>query len=265
MSWKDSFTYSWNFLPLAAGTANALAANSIFADNPVRIHPGSDFYAQKITYTATDPRVYAMLIDSTTGRYITQLPGVNMQAYAGSILAVGPGNNALNFRNYSEPIMFAAGSTVNFRAADFSGAQNTVRISLHGVKDRPGNAPVVNLKRNYVRDLPFTIPIEYLLAANSSIYATITVDIDADWYIKRILCQRTGAALIAIDNGYTDTNWQDKDMHIDNFIGNPAGYNILPVTKFVQSNTVLNIKLTDLSAAPNLIHISFEGLKRYFQ
>lgn len=264
MAWKDYFIYSFNFLPLAAGVGDALAAVSVFTDNLLRIHPQSDFQGLKSAYVSTDPRVYIQFFDQSTGRYFTQVPGVDARAFLGTLLAIGPGANALQFRNFGQPVKLSGGAPFNCRASDFSGAPNTVRISIHGVKLRPGNPPWTDLKRNYYKDEYFVYPVQIALLANQTSQNAIAADLDADWFITRILCQRTDAALIKFTTGTSEYEWQDKPVHLDNFSGNIAGYNILPEPKMIQAGTVLSIELSDISGNPNVITLSIEGIKRYF-
>lgn len=263
--WKDYFIYSWNFLPLAAAAqANLAAANSVFTDNPLRMDVFCDFSAMKIAYTNTDPRVYLQIKDGSTGRYIVQDPGVDMRAYAGAVVAIGGGSNALIFRNLSKPMTWLKGSSINVRLADFSAAPNTVRVSFHGVKMRDGNHPSLDLKRNYIRDEAFAFPVQVSLTANQIIQNPIAIDLDADWYIYRILATRTGGATIALTNTISAADWQNVAVNLDNFTGNAAGHLILPEPKFVQANSALNIQLADLSGNPNTINLTIEGIKRYF-
>ena len=265
MGWKDYFIYSFDYLNLAAGTGSALAAASIFTDNIVRLHPFSDFEVLKCCYTNTDPRVYVKIVDGSTGRYFTQTPGVDLRTFAGSIVAIGGGSNALIFKNFSSPMMWAGGTPINVQAADFSGSANAVRLSFHGIKYRAGNPPWVINQRNYIRDEYFAYPYEVSLGANATINATIAMDVDADWFVERILCQRTAAATVQLNSGQVGDDWQDKAVHIDNFTGNVAGYNILPIPKYIIANSVLNMVLADLSGSTNVIKFMFEGRKRYFK
>src|ERR1700690_2357845 len=259
--YRDYFCYSFNFLPLAAGTANATPSASVFTPLNVRFAPDADYELLRIAYTYTDPRVYFKLSEGATGRYFTDQPGVDGRLFCGSLVALGPGNNALLFKNLSKSTVIPGGSIVTLEAADFSGSSNTVRVTFHGVKRRNGNNIPTQLGRHYDNDKEyyFAVPITAVLTASGSAQFAVVGDNAADFWIQRVSATRTGAATITVNTGGMDMDWMDSPVHLDNFTGNIAGYNILPEAKVLPGSTVLTVNLTDLSAAPNTINMLFEG------
>lgn len=266
MAWRDYFCYSFNFLPLAAGTTNALPSASNFTPSNVRFSPDADFEILRASYTATDPRVYFKLREGATGRYYTDAPGVDGRIFAGQVVALGAGSNALIFKNFARPINIPGGTVVTVEAADFSGAPNNIRLTFHGVKKRNGNPIPVQLGRKYNDKLEYfySAPLSIALDGNASSQVALTGDNLADFWIQRVSATRTADATITINTGGMDMDWMDSPVDIDNFTGNTAGYNILPEPKVVPATTVLTVNVADLSGNPNTINLYFEGSKKVF-
>src|SRR5712691_3067173 len=149
--WKEYFVYSADFvaaLQLPAGVANAdptALAGGAFFPFPIKIHTDSDFEWLKTVYSFTDPRVYLRFQDDTSGRRLHRSTlDARLSAGIGvSFAAAIPNIESTAFLPFIEPegYTIAAATTFTIDAADFSGVANTVRVSLHGNKVRPGWAP----------------------------------------------------------------------------------------------------------------------------
>jgi hypothetical protein len=265
MPWQDYFAYNFEFLPLAAGTANALPTALAFSTKTNRLQVFSDFQALRASYTYTDARVYLKLRDSNGGRYYTSSPAVDARLYCGSVISLGPGSNALIFKNLAAPLgeegLLRAGSAFSVDAADFSGSSNNVRIALHGNKIYPGNPPWAD--RKYRFKVSFSAPIFFSLSGNEEAQGSIVVDDDADWFIYRVLATRTAGATLQITQGASEAQWFNSAIHIDNFTGNVAGYNILTAPKYLPAKSVLLLDVTDLSGSTNVVGLQFDVVKKY--
>jgi hypothetical protein len=264
--YRDYFCYSFNFLPLAAASSpNLTPAASVFTPLNVRFAPDADFEILRVAYTATDPRVYFKLREDATGRYFTDAPAVDGRIFAGGLVTLGSGGNALLFKNFARSINIPGGTIVTLEAADFSGGSNTVRVTFHGVKKRNGNNIPTQLGRKYNASLEyyFAVPITAVLGASAAAQFAIVGDNSADFWIQRVSCTRTNPSLITINTGGMDMDWMDSPVHIDNFTGNIAGYNILPEPKILPATTVLTVNLTDLGSG-STTNLLFEGSKKVF-
>lgn len=262
--YKDYFIYNFNFLPLAAGVADGPPTTAAYTTVVNRIMPDADFLALAMTYTYTDPRVYIKLREGSTGRYYTDTPAVDARILCGSVVALGPGSNALLFKRLAKPIQIPAGTLFSLDCADFSGAPNNVRVALHGVKLRPGVPFPVLMKRKYRAEFFFSMPVTVSLTASQTTQVALSGDNRSDFYIERVSAVRTGAAVVSLSLGGFDTAWNDTPVHLDNFTGNIAGHNVLQSPKVIPANTVMVMDVADLSGAANTISFLFEGTKKVF-
>ncbi|MDA8156250.1 MAG: hypothetical protein M0Z52_07340 [Actinomycetota bacterium] len=266
MSWKMPFWYNFNALPLAAGTANAAPTASVFSSIPLTSQPDADFEALRLAYTNTDPRVYLNFKDST-GKTFNDDPGLDARLYCGQLLNLGAGGNALILKNLAKPIPIPANTSFTAKMADFSGAQNNVRLCMHGVKDMPGVPPWVMRGRKYKEggEQHWTVPAYSLgIAANGNAQPSIAAPARRDLFITKILAIRTGAATIEMNAGGSGMDLQNSPIHLDNLTGNIAGYNQLLQPIYIPALSSFWMNIVDLSGATNNVTLHFEGVMKEF-
>src|ERR1051326_5972127 len=179
-TWKEFFCYTVNAAGQSALVANPNGANatpgqSQFSEFDVRIDSDADFEFLKTLYIATDPRVYAKYVDTTSGRQLHR-GSLDLRLNAGSAVqtfgfatsaaptAIAAPVESSEFVPFIWPQahLIPAASVFAVQLADFSGAQNTTRLTFHGNKVRPGHAPYEvdenGRPRKYTRRLPYTYP-----------------------------------------------------------------------------------------------------------
>ncbi|MGH7754440.1 MAG: hypothetical protein ACREN5_16670, partial [Gemmatimonadales bacterium] len=144
-TWKEYFIYTADFTgaqALVAGVLNGAPTTQVFGEVEVRIDSDADFEFIKTMYVATDPRVYVRYSDGTAGRLL-QRGTLDLREVGGQAFnPTTPTENRwfLPFI-WPQPYVIAASTVFTVQAADFSAGANTVRISFHGNKIRPGRAP----------------------------------------------------------------------------------------------------------------------------
>ena len=263
--YKQFFINNFNALPLSAGTANALPTQTLFTDIPVTMPVDGDFEGRRMVYVATDPRVY-LKIKNSQGFYFNDVPALDARLSCGQVVNLGAGSNALIFKNLAKKISAPASSVLTLEAGDFSGAQNNLRIAMHGLKLVPGLAPWIAAKRKYIDEIPWQSP-QYTgaLVANQTAILSVPVSSGYDFFVERITATRTGAATVELNAGGSQLNLQNTATHIDNFTGNVAGHLILDVPIYIPENSMLVAKVTDISGVANAITMTFEGTMRRFR
>ena len=278
--WKEYFIYSADFvtgLQLPAGAANADPTALPFLSFPIKIHSDSDFEWLKTMYDFIDPRVYLRMQDDTSGRRLHRSTlDARLSAGIGvSLAAVVPNIESTAFLPFiePEPYIISAASTFTIDAADFSGAPNDVRVSLHGNKVRPGFAPWERDSQGQPRRFRARVPFKIVLppdgqtmviAANQSINVAAPIDMEADFLVFRVTMLHTGAGLVTIQDGPgRDRFWMDRAVHFDNFGGNGIFPNILPSPRFAYRGSSIQAQLQDTSAATNRVKLEFHGVKLY--
>lgn len=256
MLWKEYFVYD--------ATATLLAGTgTVFASTQIRIDSDANFELVKSSYVATNDRIKLKYRDDSLGRYLVKDP-VDIKSIAGrNTLPMGLSNSFMPFI-WPRPYLLAAGSTFVVEAADASSAANTMRLSFHGAKIRPGIAPW--LTKSYRAEIPMIYGLSggpITIAALSSDTARIEIDVDSDFLVHKIVGVRTGAATISITETARGREWMSTAVHIDNVVGNGAFPNILRDPRFISRGSTITINLTDLSGAANVIEVTMIGVKLY--
>ena len=277
-AWKEYFIYGADFAGgsvLPAGIANGLPPQLPFSDFVIRLDADSNFEWIRTMYQATDPRIYVRYRDNVTGRFLHEgtldLRGV--AGYFNSGPSIGAEAPAFMPFNWPHPHILASSSTFTLSCADFSGAPNTVRISLHGNKIRAGRSPWKyrsdGSERKIRQRLPYVLPVpadatNYTIGANQTIPFSASLGGEADLLITAITGVRTGAALVQLQDGAGHGRlWMDRAVYIDNLIGNGLKPNILPSPRYIVRGSTINGVITDLSGAPNTVRLYLIGFKLY--
>lgn len=264
MAWKEYYIYNLENTSLTASSAAGTAATPV--STTIRTDSDADFEVMKRTHIATDSRILVEYRDDAYGRFL-QNAQMDLRTISGTILfttgVVDVGIHPNNFLPYilTRPFLIRASTNFTANYADFSGAANSIRQSLHGAKLRVGRAPwdakwKATPYFDYVTD-------EVTVDANSSNIFNLTVNIDSHFLVRRITATRTGPALVTVKDGATERQWMNTAVHIDNFAGNSQFPNILPAPRFIWRGSTINISLQDLSGASNAIRLTFSGEKLY--
>lgn len=259
MAWKEYYSYNIENLSLDAG------AGTVFEETTIKTDTDADFELVKRTHVATSDKILARFKDDAYGRNF-QNAALDIRDISGapvSDISVGSVTQHKGHLGFilPRPILIRAATTYTAEFADNSGLANSVRMSLHGSKIRPGKAPWDEPWRarpsfDYTSGL-------VTIAANSTAVVNIPINIDAHFLIHKITATRTGPLLVTVKDGATDRQWMDRAVHIDNFAGNAHYPNILPAFRFIYKGSVISVALQDLSGASNEVRINFHGEKLF--
>lgn len=261
--WKEYYIYNVNFTNLAAGSGTT------FIDAEIRLDTDSDFQFIKTMFQPSTARVRVRYRDDSAGRFLMKgepdIRTIGGTSF-GSIGTASPtlANGFWPFI-WPRPYRIAAATTFTVSAADFSGLSYTFRLSFHGNKLRPGEAP---WNKKYRAMVPYVYRIggssnAVTVGANSTASDSVATDIDAHFLVHKIVGARTGPCLVTIKDGARDRQWMNTAVHIDNLVGNGPQPNVLPSPRFIYKGSVISTTLQDLSGASNTVEINYIGVKLY--
>lgn len=268
---------------LPAGTVNGAASAQVFSQITTRINP-LPFTFCRTMVVATDPRVYLRLRDGSKYFHKGTMNLASIAGIEAPYPFVGGAANpqAPTFAAYywELPYTIAGSAEFTVEAADYSGAENTVRLTFHGAQTKAGVAPWSDpsAPREY-QDI--AIPLDSqspVVAANQTLpISAAPVDSDADYIVLAVSGRRTGAAMLQNLSDQYDLAWFNAAVHLDTFIGNggfihrfdcpmlQADGTIRRVytPRLIPRATSLTGSLQDLSAANNIINLYLHGYKLY--
>jgi hypothetical protein len=279
-TWKEFHIYSANFVSgtvLAAGTANGAPAGATpppYQAFDIKIDSDADFEFLKTMYVATDPRVYVRYEDQTQGRRLHR-GTLDLRLVGGQGVGLLAGLESFSFLPFIWPQahLIPAASVFEVTAGDFSGAQNTVRISFHGNKIRPGYSPWEydpdGRPKTYRQRLPYTYAVPpdtnvATISASGTIQAAAPIDMEADFLCTHVTAQAQGAYTVLVEDAAgRERRWMDTPVHINNFAGNGMVPMRLPSPRFFYRGGSILATVNDLSAATNRWRLFFHGVKLY--
>lgn len=240
------------------------SAGTNFLDVDQKLDLDADWEMHKRTHEATNHQIRLRYKDDATGRnYSNQASDIRTISgapvsditFAGIVQQTG-------LRPYilPGPVLFRAATNITHGFADYSGAANAVYLALHGAKIRPGRAPWFF---NWKYRLAFDYTFRQTIAANQTLSASIPINIDSHFLIKKITGISTGPYMIVLKDGATDRQWMDKPLHSRTFIGNAHNPNILSSGRLALRGSVIWISIQNLTAQPNAVEITFTGEKLF--
>lgn len=257
--WKEYYIYNFENTSLAAGTGVA------FTDSDVKLDLDADFELVKRSHTAIDDQILVSFKDDATGRNYNNIPmDIRMISGApvGDITLGSPTVSQNGFQPYvlPLPVIFRAASNITAGFADYSTSSNSIRMALHGSKLRCGLAP---WNRPWKSRLYFDYALNVSIAANQTLAAAISTNIDSHFMVKKITGLYDQDFLLTIKDGATDRQWMDKATHCHNLIGSAHLPNILPAPRFVYRGSVIYFTLQNLSGSTVSIRIVLSGEKLF--
>lgn len=276
-NWEEYFVYSADFVAgkaLAAGTLDAAATAVVFDSFAIKIDSDADFRWLRTMYAPTADRVYFRVQDDTSGRRLHRST-LDARAVAGRAFTTGQPSETSAFLPFTEPdpYVIAAASTLTIEAADFSGALNATRFSLHGTKLRPGHAPwqvdAAGRPRRWRVRMPYKVVLPpdgqaFTIGANGTLIYNAPIDMEADFLVRRLTAIRTGAALVTMQDGPgRDRQWSDRAVDIGLMFGNGLFPNIMPAPRFAYRGSSITAIVQDTSGATNRVRLYISGDKLY--
>lgn len=259
MAWKEYYVYNIENTALTGGNG------TVFTETTIRTDTDADFELIKRTHVSTDSRILARFKDDAYGR-LYQNAAMDLRDISGapvSDISVGSSVQHMGIIPFilPRPVLIRAATTYTAEFSDFSTLSNSIRLSLHGAKLRPGKAP-------WEESWRATPAFDYTtglvtISANQTASVNISINIDAHFLIRKITGTRDGTALITVKDGATDRQWMNTAVHINNFAGSAHFPNILPAPRFIYKGSVINVTIQDLSGASNNIRLNFHGEKLF--
>lgn len=267
---------------LPAGTANGAASAQVFVQQVIRINP-LPFTFCRMSFVATDPRIYIRLRDGS--KYLSK--GTPTIADIGGVVApyplvggaANPQEPSQSMYYWEVPYTIAASAEFVVEAADYSGAQNTLRLTFHGAQTKPGVAPWAQPGLREYQDIliPGDASSPTVAASTTAPISAAPVDTDADYVVLSVSGRRTGAAMLQNLSDQYDLAWSQGAMHLDTFIGT-GGYihrfdmpvlrqdgtwDRVATPRLIPRGTALTGALQDLSGSNNIINLVLHGYKLF--
>jgi len=278
--WREYFLYSAEFTgakQLVAGTLNGAPTVQVFDDFIIKVDSDSDFEFLKTSYVATDARVWVRYFDDSSGRK-HQRGTMDLRAVGSQGFTAGQpaGTQGLIPFIWPQPYLIAASSTWSISGADFSGGANTVRISYHGNKVRPGQPPwkvnpLTGQPRQYRQRLPYVYALppdgtSFNIAANQTVPIATPIDMEADFLVTRltgVATAPTQAQVYLQDASGRERAWMDRSVNFSCLVGNGTFPNIFPSPRWLPRGSGITGFFQDTSGAQNTIRLYLIGYKLY--
>ena len=254
--------------PVAATTANvrpSTAYNQASRPAPVLVQNDPETFAiSKLSYIATDPRLYVKLYDDYFSAHWSR-NALNLMEVAG-YMGAGSGTPPLPiFGTTLQSISFQPGvldeewilagrASLSADFADYSAAANPVRLVFHGGHILPGPAPWDDFQGRKIPDwvsLPPDDVSPVIAAANGILQTSARLDDQGDFVVTKITAMRTAAVSVQITDAYGRDWFIGGPIHIDNLCGSGQFPNRLPGKRLMPSNYPVSVTLTDLSGVAN--------------
>ena len=266
--------------PVAATTANvrpSTAYNQAARPGPVLVQNEPETFAiSKLSYVATDPRLYVKLYDDSISANWSRNDALNLMELAG-YMGAGSGTPPLPiFGTTLQSLSFVPGildeewilgnlTSLSADFADYSGAANPVRLAFHGGVILPGPAPWDDHQGPRIPDwiaLPPDDVSPVIAAANGVLQTSSRLDDRGDFVVTKITCMRTAAVSVEITDAYSRNWFIGSPIHIDNLCGSGPFPHRLPGKRLLPSYHPISVRFTDLSGNPNtFVRMTLHGFR----
>lgn len=257
--WQEYYSYSFEALTLPAGSPGTLTAIV------TRLDTDADFIDYAHTHVATNQNIQCLMSDDAYGRFLQNTTNLDIRTCSAPPLAGGQGGimtNGIKPYYLPKPYYMVGGNTFTWQFADnANNGTNSIRLTMHGAKLRPGRAPWE--VQQWAAEIPFFYVATAAIGANATASFAINVGTDAHFVVEQLLATRDGAALVSIKDAGSDRQWMDKSVHIDNLFGNSQYPHELPAPRFIARGSVIAITVQDLSGATNNVRAVMVGRKLY--
>jgi hypothetical protein len=262
-AYKEYYCYSWEDLALAAGSGTS------FDDITVKMDSDADFEIIKRSHVATDNRIRVKYQDDSYGRQFQNL-SLDLRGVSGTKLeATGVVDVGISLNNFlpfhlAKPYLIRAGTTYTTSFADFSGVSNTIRMTGHGAKVRPGKAP---WDQEWTAKPPYSYTTGQLtITAGNTASVQIPLQVDSHFLVTKITGTRSSGtpALVTIITGANGRQWMNTAVHFDNLVGNAQFPNNLPAPRLAERGSNITITIQNLSSTTTgTYEIILSGMKLF--
>jgi hypothetical protein len=214
--------------------------------------------------------VVTKLIASAAGTFLTQIQDTG----SGVILMDAPIAQAnlwgiAQRPNYlKDPLIIPPSSTVLLNLTNGIAGANAFQLVLEGYKHYDLKNPPQPLGKAPVR--PFSGTEKWFMySANISLLGlaagTVQTRIqnDANFVIRKYLASSTGNFQVRLSDTGDQAEWMDGYVQRDNLFGTAQYPAVLTKPRTLRRNSTVQVEVADLSGAPNVIQIVFEGVKVY--
>lgn len=263
--WRDFYAYVAEFVGASAVPANG------FQRLAVNIDREADFALYRLAVTATSLDAMVQITDQADRLLIDGFqPLVNL---------MGSGQWPYEL---DAARVIKRQNQIRLTVADFSGADNTVRVLLSGAQLYPGPPYEIPTWRwgepwlAAVRMGPSVVDDRGPVPANGVAEFALRLPGDAWFEVHRMTGTVTGPVTVQVLTNAV-REWFRLPVHAtllgfgsatgvyDGVAGRASAgwpYQITP-PKLLPPNTVIVIRVADLSGAPNIVRLSLHGIRRY--
>lgn len=217
----------------------------------VPIYPDSYFVIKKLVSTQAGTFL-ARLVNGATGRYFQNL-------------AIGNANlfGTIQLPNrLADPIVIPPSSNLQVEITDTSAAPNAIQAALVGFRVFNLQNPPTPTKAGALLSW-YQYAVNVALAGNDIQVATIRIDADSDFLIRKIVSTQGGAYTLKISDSGAKDYWFDNEQTNGNVAGTAQYPNFLARPRMVVRNSTINVEVRDLSGAANAVQLVLEGAKVY--
>lgn len=162
-----------------------------------------------------------------------------------------------------DPIVIPPSSNFVLDITDLSGGANTIQCSLVGYRWYDlSKYPLLGKAGArldwYTYSATFTS-----LAANGQTNVITRIDADADFLVRKVVGNRTGAYTLQISDSAAADTWEDQLVSDANAVGTAQYPYLLSKPRLIGRNSTISTAVTDISGSTNTIQLIFEGAKIY--
>jgi len=254
--WQEYYAYTFNKV-LTAGSGTAFESMIKTFDSD------ADFVLHSITFNATSPAIMLKLRDTFLDKFFEKGGGSDKSVDLRTIAGRYYGSHGLSPLILPIPYVIPAGTNFIIDAADNSSASNTFYITFHGAKIRQGKQP---WNDNWDKSVFFYTARNQSIAANTTVYLTIDIDIDSHFLLTKLTSIRTENAMnvrLNIADSSTDRNWYSEDTPAENVLGSAEFPFILPANRFLRKGSSVIATITNNDSSSQGLDITLSGLKLY--
>lgn len=161
-----------------------------------------------------------------------------------------------------DPIVLPPSSNFQLQITDTSNSGNVVQCSLVGYRWYDMSKYPLLGKAGARLDW-YQYSASVVLAANGSGSAITRIDADADFLVRKVVGNRTGAYTLQISDSAAADTWEDQLVSDANAVGTAQYPYLLSKPRLVGRNSTLSVNFNDVSGSGNTVQLIYEGAKIY--
>lgn len=161
-----------------------------------------------------------------------------------------------------DPIVLPPSSNLQLQLTDTSNSGNTIQISLVGYRWFDLSKYPILSKAGARLDW-YMFSASAVITGNGQANLITRIDADADFLVRKIVGNRTGAYTLQISDSAAADSWQDQPVSDANQVGTAQYPYLLAKPRLIGRNSTISIQMNDLSGSTNTVQLIYEGAKVY--